>query len=78
MEKQLTIERTIRGTRPESGNLSQRDRLHIRIQERASIAGDGEQEITQYDYEQAKRDLAVERDIKRQNTALASPTIKRS
>ena len=56
--------------RMESKTLSLRDRLHIRTHELAEIAGRKKSEITQSDYELAKRELTGEVDLDRQNAKL--------
>lgn len=51
-------------------DMSLRERLHLRTCEIARIQGRGSFEITQKDYEQAKRDVTGEKDPDRQNAIL--------
>jgi hypothetical protein len=51
--------------------LAPRDRLNIRVREVASVAGRGPSDVTQWDYEKAKRELTGETDPDRQNAWLA-------
>jgi len=50
--------------------LSPRERLHIRTHELAEIADRSRGEVTQFDYEQAKRAVTGEAELDRQNAAL--------
>ena len=52
--------------------LSSREKIHVRALELAEIAGRGSDEITQFDYEQAKRDVTGEVDRDRQNAVLTA------
>lgn len=55
-----------------SGRVS-RAAVHIRTQELAALAGRVAPQVSQADYEQAKREITGETEVNRQNAALDSP-----
>lgn len=58
--------------------LEARAAVHVRTQELALQAGREPPEVSQADYEQAKREVTGETDVDRQNTALDSHSVTRS
>lgn len=57
-----------------SGRVS-RAAVHVRTQELAALAGRVPPQVSQADYERAKREITGETDVNRQNAALDSPCV---
>lgn len=55
--------------------LVSRAAVHVRTQELAALAGRVHPEVSQADYEQAKREITGESEVDRQNAALDSPSV---
>lgn len=58
-----------------AGQRTSRAAVHTRTQELAARAGRAHPQVSQDDYEQAKREITGENDVDRQNAALDRPVL---
>lgn len=63
---------------PKTARHASRAAVHVRTQELAALAGRVHPQVSQADYEQAKREITGETDTERQNAVLDSPSVTAS